>query len=582
MNALIRLLVLIAGACALVQAPLSGQPIADGIFRTDSRVHPVVADEGMVVSAEAAATRAGVRVLREGGNAVDAAVTTAFTLAVTLPRAGNLGGGGFLVVHSAVMDETRTLDFRETAPAAASRDMFLGPDGEADPALSRRSHLAVGVPGTVAGLLEALERYGTRPRARVLEPAIRFARTGIAVSPSMADSLAAYREELAASPAALALFFEDGDPERPLSAGSLLLQPDLGQTLERIRDRGRDGFYRGETAAAIAADMQANGGLITLRDLAGFRPVWREPVTGTYRGYRIASMPPPSSGGIHLVQMLNILGGWDIEPGELGSAAHAHRLIETMRLAFADRSKFLGDPDFVRVPQERLTDQAYADRLRVRIDPERATPSSAVEPGHGIIPTESFETTHISVIDRLGNAASVTLTLNSSYGIRHVVPGTGFFLNNEMDDFSAQAGVPNLYGLVGGEANAVAPGKRMLSSMTPTLVFGPDGNIFAATGSPGGPRIITTVLQVLVNLIDFRLNPAEATLAPRVHHQWLPDVVRIERGMSPDTRALLEAKGHRVETGGTLGAAQTIVRLPDKTLQGFSDSRRRGGLAAGH
>jgi gamma-glutamyltranspeptidase/glutathione hydrolase len=546
-----------------------------------ARLLPVRAAHGMVSSQEKLATGIGVDVLRQGGNAVDAAVAVGFALAVTLPRAGNLGGGGFMLVHLAAKDgrlpETVAIDYRETAPAAATRDMFLDAKGEPDPAKSRDSGLSVGVPGTAAGLSLALERYGSGrfTLADLVRPAERLARDGIAVEDDLADSLPG-AARLGRHAATRAIFFK-GD--RPLGHGDRLVQTDLANTLAAIAERGPDGFHRGPVAEKIAAAIQAAGGVMTAVDIASYQPVLRRPVRGAYRGHEIVSMPPPSSGGVHLIQILNTLERFDLAAAGAGGADSIHLLAEAMKPAYADRAAWLGDPDRVKVPVAGLTSKRYAAGLAAAIDPVRARPADAVKAGDPL-PFESDQTTHFSVVDRDGNAVANTYTLNFSYGAGLVAEGTGVLLNNEMDDFAAKAGAVNAYGLVGGDANSVSPGARPLSSMTPTFVFR-DGRLVLVTGSPGGSRIISTVLQVLVNTLDFGLNIAEAVAAPRVHHQWRPDALLVERGLSPDTLANLRERGHRVVVGSTSGSANSIAVGPDG-LSGASDTRQRGTLAAGH
>jgi gamma-glutamyltranspeptidase/glutathione hydrolase len=532
----------------------------------------------MVASQEARATRVGVDVLRGGGNAVDAAVAVGFALAVTLPKAGNLGGGGFMLVHLARSGETVAIDYRETAPAAATRDMFLGPDGTPDPQTSRDTGLSVGVPGTVAGLALALERYGSGrfTLADLVRPAEALARDGIAVEDDLADSLPMSAGRLGRYPATRAVFFAG---ERPVERGSRLVQADLAETLAGITREGPAAFYKGETAARLIAAVRAAGGVMSEADLAGYRPVLRAPVRGRYRGYDIVSMPPPSSGGVHLVQILNILEGFDLAAAGAGSADAIHLMTEAMRPAYADRAAWLGDPDRVKVPVAGLTSKAYAAKLRAAIDPARARPAEAIAAGDPL-PYESDQTTHFSVVDAEGNAVANTYTLNFSYGLGLVAEGTGVLLNNEMDDFAAKAGATNAYGLVGGDANSVAPGARPLSSMTPTMLFR-DGRLELVTGSPGGSRIITTVLQVVLGVVDFGLNLAEAVAAPRVHHQWRPDALLVESGLSPDTLALLRAKGQRVVIGSTSGSANSILVTP-QGLSGIGDPRQRGTLAEGY
>lgn len=557
--------------------PISFASAGPAVYNARDRIHPVFARNGLVVSQEALASEVGLSILKQGGNAVDAAVAVGFTLAVTLPQAGNLGGGGFMVVYDTVRRTSEALDFRETAPAAANRDHYLNQQGAVDEQRIRYSHQAAGVPGTVAGLALAHQRHGRLPWRRLLEPAIRLADQGFPVSTELAQSLREARPRMEYWPASLQVFFKaDGAAYQP---GDTLVQKDLAASLRRIAIQGPKAFYEGEIARKLVADMQAHKGLITRDDLKNYRAVVREPVRGRYRDYEIVSMPPPSSGGVHLIQILNILETWPL--AELGSqsAATIHRLAEAMKRAYADRSEYLGDPDFVNVPVAGLMAKAYARELAAQIDPKRTRPATAIKPGQ---PQryESEQTTHYSVVDRQGNAVAVTYTLNFGYGSGIVAAGTGILLNNEMDDFAAKPGVPNAYGLIGGDANAVEPGKRPLSSMTPTLVF-KDGQPVLVTGSPGGSRIITTVLQILLNVIDHQMNIAEATVAPRVHHQWLPDELRIEEGLSPDTIRVLEEMGHTVVIKDAMGSTQSIVRGPGGWY-GFSDTRQAGGLAAGY
>ena len=540
---------------------------------------PVRGRHGMVSSQEAIATRVGLDILEAGGNAVDAAVAVGFALAVTLPRAGNIGGGGFMLVHHAKSGETVAIDYREMAPAAAHPDMFLDAKGEVDKQRTRYSHKSVGVPGAVAGLTLALKKYGTMKLERVMAPAIGLARDGFVVDEGFRGSFTEQRVQgLRRWPESRRVFFK---PDGALYAiGETFRQPDLARTLAAIAERGAAAFYDGEIGARIAAEMKAHGGLITEADLQAYRAVVRKPVTGTYRGHEIVSMPPPSSGGVHLIQMLNILEGYDLSAWGAGSAVTIHHMAEAMKLAYADRSKYLGDPDFWRVPTKGLTSKAYAAALRARIDPDRARPADEIGPG-GPAAYESRETTHYSVADRHGNAVSNTYTLNFAFGSRIVVRGTGIVLNNEMDDFSAKPGVPNAFGLIGGAANAVAAGKRPLSSMTPTLVFKDDKPVLV-TGSPGGSRIITTVLQVISNVIDHGMDIAAATAAPRMHHQWRPDRLYLEPGIGAGTIAELKRKGFDVRESGKIGSTQSIRRLPDGTLAGASDPRRAGALTLGY
>ena len=565
----------VLGAAVCLAAPQTMAQDA-AILSARDIFHPVLAPNGMVASQEATATRVGVDILKQGGNAVDAAVAVGFALAVTLPRAGNLGGGGFMLIHDAAGNETVALDYREMAPAAASRDMYLDADGNVDKQKARFSHHSVGVPGTVAGLALAQELYGGMPLARVIAPAIALARDGIAVSEDLAASLASRRKRLAQWPASAAIFYKpDGGLYAP---GERLVQADLARSLELIATQGPSAFYEGEIGERIAAEMAAHGGPITLADLQAYEPVTREPVRGRYRDVEIASMPPPSSGGIHIVQILNLLERWPI--GALGhnSADTIHLMAEAMKLAYADRSEHLGDPGFWRVPTQGLTSKAYAAELARLIDGKRARSAGEIGPADPM-PFESNETTHFSVMDNRGNVVSNTYTLNFSYGTGITAAGTGILLNNEMDDFSAKPGVPNAYGLIGGEANAVGPRKRPLSSMSPTIVF-KDGAPWLATGSPGGSRIITTVLQIVMNVVDHQMNIAAATAAPRIHHQWLPDELRVETGLSPDTVRLLEDLGHKVVVKNAMGSTQSIMRAEIGFL-GASDPRRRGALTMG-
>lgn len=568
--------------CGLATGPVaaqSGSVQTGPILSGDDRFHPVVARGGMVSSQEALASGVGRDILARGGNAVDAAVAVGFALAVTLPRAGNLGGGGFMMVHLAESGETHALDYRELAPAGAFRDMFLDADGNADSNKSRYSGFAVGVPGTVAGMYAAHEKYGsgTFTFAELIAPAIALARDGFPVSDDLAGSLKQVYPRLSKDPASLATYYKpDGSF---YEAGDTLKLPQLAATLEKIASEGPSGFYSGPVAEAIVARVAEAGGPMTLADLAEYKVVWRTPVSGTYRGYTIASMPPPSSGGVHIVEILNMLEDHDLAGSGAGSAATLHVMAEAMKRAYADRSEYLGDPDFVDVPVKGLTSKAYARERMADFSPDRAALAAEIKPG-APVPYESDQTTHYSIVDDDGNAVANTYTLNFSYGAGLMAGDTGVLLNNELDDFSAKPGVPNAYGLIGGDANAVAPRKRPLSSMSPTLVF-KDGELLMATGSPGGSRIITTVLQVILNVVDHGMNVAEASAAPRVHHQWLPDELRVEEGISPDTLSLLRAKGHTIALKPTMGSTQSVMRV-EGGLAGAADPRRQGALAAGH
>ncbi len=570
---LVMSMTVVAGAqAAAVQAP----PVSYGV--DSDTFHPVKAQHGMVASVDAMATRVGVEILRQGGNAVDAAVAVGFALAVTHPQAGNLGGGGFMLLRTASGRAT-AIDFREMAPGHSSRDMFLDKQGNADSKLSLTSHLASGTPGTVAGLALAAQKYGTLPLSTLLAPAIKLAREGIPVNDALADDLKTYgKEVLITHPNSKAIFYKpDGTPWQK---GDRLVQKNLAHSLQLIARQGPDAFYKGEIADEIAGEMAQHGGLISKADLAAYRAVERTPVSGTYRGYEVFSMPPPSSGGIHIVQILNILENFDLAKMGFGSADAMQVMAEAEKYAYADRSEYLGDPDFVKVPWQALTSKAYAKTLAQQIDVAKARPSSEIKPGK-LEPYESNQTTHFSVVDKQGNAVAVTYTLNTYFGSGIVAGNSGILMNNEMDDFSAKPGTPNVYGLVGGEANAVQPAKRPLSSMSPTIVA-KGGKTWLVTGSPGGSRIITTVLQMVVNSIDFGMNVAEATNAPRFHHQWLPDQLRVEKGFSPDTLRLLENKGQHVKVLPSMGSTQSIMIGPDGMLYGASDPRSVDDLSAGY
>jgi gamma-glutamyltranspeptidase/glutathione hydrolase len=572
---MIRKLATAAIFTAFLSQPVSAQETA--ILSAQDIQHPVFAAHGMVASQEARATGIGVDLLKAGGNAVDAAVGIGFALAVTLPRAGNLGGGGFMLVHDAEKMETVAIDYRERAPKAATRDMYLDKDGNVIKNKSRFTPFAVGVPGTVHGMIMAHKKYGRLPLTVVIEPAIKLASEGIIVTPDLANSLERSKKRLAKNPASAAIFYKaDGGLYQ---VGERLFQVDLANSLRLIANEGAAGFYEGKTATAIAREMKRTGGLITRDDLEQYRAIVRQPVRGNYRGYEIASMPPPSSGGVHLIQILNILEEFPI--GKLGhnGSQTIHLMVEAMKLAYADRATHLGDPDYWKVPMKGLIDKKYAASLRQTIDRKKARPAKDIKASDPL-PYESNETTHFSVMDMDGNVVSNTYTLNFSYGSGITVPGTGILLNNEMDDFSAKSGVPNAYGLIGGDANAVEGGKRPLSSMTPTIVF-KDGEAFLATGSPGGSRIITTVLQVIMNVIDHQMNIMAASAAPRIHHQWLPDYVRMEPGLSPDTTRILGQMGHTLKQKWAMGSTQSIMRIKDGFL-GASDPRRRGALTSGY
>ncbi len=573
---LLALLLPIAAACAPpAPATLPPVPVDAGFVAGDASAGvPAVARNGMVVSASAIASEIGAQVLRDGGNAIDAAIATGFALAVTYPTAGNIGGGGFMVIRFANGDVT-AFDFREKAPLAADSLMFLDAAGEYSYDRHHRSHLAVGVPGTVAGFALAHERYGAQSWRRLVDPAVRLARDGFQVPPGLARSLAGVIDDMEPYAASVQAFSRNGTP---YNEGELFRQPDLGRTLTRIAEHGRDGFYRGETARLFADEMHRNGGLITERDLALYEAKERTPIRGTYRGYGVIGMPPPSSGGIAVVEMLNILEGFDLAGMRHNSGLYLHHLAEAMRRAFRDRARYVADTDYIDVPIDRLTSKAYAATLRRTIDPRRATPSSVTDVAQD---HESEHTTHYSVVDADGNAVSVTYTLEQGYGSKITVPGAGFLLNNEMGDFNPKPGLTTEDGLIGTRPNLTRPQQRMLSSMTPTILE-KDGRLFAVIGSPGGRTIINTVLQVVLNVIDFEMNIQEAVNAPRIHHQWLPDVLRVEEaGLDAALRSRLEALGHTVDTRSRQGTAHSIL-MHDGRINGAPDPRDADAGAAGH
>jgi gamma-glutamyltranspeptidase/glutathione hydrolase len=540
-------------------------------------VHAIAAEHGMVVAQEKMSARIGAEILKRGGNAIDAAVATGFAMAVTYPRAGNIGGGGFMVIHLADRNEDAAIDYRERAPNATTPELFLGADGKPDPAKSRDSALGIGVPGTVAGLCLALEKYGSGKftLAELLQPAIELARDGLVVSDDLADTLPQWYRRLARWPSSARIFSRpDGSS---LREGDSLVQSDLSATLAAIAERGPQGFYQGPVAEKLARAVADAGGIMTIDDLKSYQAVIRTPVRGSYRGYEIVSMPLPSSGGIVLLETLNILEGYPLGDLPQGSAASLHLLIEAMKRAYADRARYLGDPAFVDAPIATLMAKDYAARLRASIDPAHATPSADI--ATTMPPREGSNTTHFSVVDRFGNAVANTYTLNFSYGVGLVAAGTGVLLNNELDDFTAAPGASNAFGLVGFNANLPGPGKRPLSSMSPTIVL-KDGKLVLVTGSPGGSRIISTVLQVIVNVLDYKMDVAAAVAAPRLHHQWLPDQVSIEPGFPDDVLAALSAKGHHVVESPGYSSANSILVTPSGLL-GAPDPRTRGAEAKG-
>jgi gamma-glutamyltranspeptidase/glutathione hydrolase len=572
---LLATIVLVVACCL----PAAAQEQRRGSYAPPAAdaVHAVAAEHGMVVAQEKIAARIGADVLRRGGNAIDAAVATGFALAVTYPRAGNIGGGGFMIIHSAERHADVAIDYRETAPAAMTRDIFLGTDGKPDIAKSRDSALGIGVPGTVAGLTLALEKYGSGKftLADLLRPAIDLARDGFVIADDLADTLPSGQRRLAGWPSATKIF--SGAGGKSLRDGDTLVQADLAATLSAISAQGPRGFYQGPVAEKLVKAVDDAGGIMSLDDLKSYRAVVRAPVRGSYRGYDIVSMPQPSSGGVVLLETLNILEGFPMRDMKQGSAASLHVMIEAMKRAYADRARYLGDPAFINAPIATLIAKDYAARQRASIDLDRATPWTDVL--SATPPREGSNTTHFSVVDSRGNAVSNTYTLNFPYGVGLVAEGTGVLLNNELDDFTAAPGASNAFGLVGFEANLPGPGKRPLSSMSPTIVL-KDGKPVLVTGSPGGSRIISTVLQVIVNVLDYGMDVAAAVAAPRLHHQWLPDEVRIERGFADETLAALKAKGHRViEPLGQTSANSIAVTA--NGLLGAPDPRTRGAEAAG-
>jgi gamma-glutamyltranspeptidase / glutathione hydrolase len=523
--------------------------------------------QGMVVTPHPLASAVGIQILNQGGNAVDAIVGIQFAMAVVYPRAGNLGGGGFLVYRQQD-GQTAALDFREKAPLAAHRDMYLDNNGEVMGRLSQDGHLAAGVPGTVAGLVAAHKKYGRLAWHQLINPAIQLAAQGFPISASEAARLNGFQESFKRLNTTDNPFIKSQWKE-----GDMLIQQDLAQVLIRIRDKGMDGFYRGKTAGLIVAEMKRGQGLITLKDLQSYQPVWRTPISARYKNFRVIAMPPSSSGGVALIQMLKMIEPNPLAEYGMHSAKAVHLMAEVSRRAYADRATYLGDMDFYRVPIDSLIDGAYLQKRMESYDPDMASASDVLGAGMITLDKESFETEHTSVVDAAGNAASLTTTLNSNYGCKVVVGGAGFFLNNEMDDFSVKPGVPNQFGLVGHEANAIAPGKRMLSSMTPTIIE-KDDTLFMVLGAPGGSTIITAVFQVMLNVMEFGLPLEEAVKAGRFHHQWLPDQILLEEGTLTDTvRESLRAKGHQFNNVKYMAVIKAIQRLPDGSLTGAADPR---------
>ena len=549
--------------------------VAPAVAPVQATRQPVRARRGMVVAMESIATDVGVNVLQQGGNAVDAAVAVGFALAVTHPFAGNIGGGGYMLVRMADGRST-FIDFRERAPEKSTRTMYL--DAQGNPTKdSIEGWRSSGVPGSVRGFEMANAQFGTRTWAQNLQPAVDLAVKGYPVSYALAEGLKGSRA-LANDPESRRIFQRDG---KFFDVGETLTQPELGRTLQRIATSGPNEFYTGDTARRFADEMSKHGGIISAADLANYKAIARTPLQGTYKGYTVLTAPPSSSGGIALLEMLGILEGTGYEKAGAGSASAIHWEAEAMRRAYADRNEYIGDPDFIKNPIDGLLDKAYLSKLRATIDPVKATPSAQVKPGQPA-GSEKMETTHYSVVDGQGNAVAVTYTLNGGYGNGITVPGLGFLLNNEMDDFTSKPGTPNMFGLVQGERNAIAPGKRPLSSMTPTILL-KDGKLFMTVGAPGGSRISTAVLQVILNVVDFGMNVQDAIDAPRVHHQWMPDRLSLERAISPDTVDLLKSRGYDVDYNAGVVLAQTAAIVSDGGwLQGGSDGRSAAGKAAGY
>jgi gamma-glutamyltranspeptidase/glutathione hydrolase len=567
-----------AGLAALISfEPANAQSESSAADLAIAR--PVISRHGMVVSQEATGSQVGLDILKRGGNAIDAAVAMGFALAVTLPRAGNIGGGGFMLIHLSNGRKTVAIDYRETAPAQTNKEAFLDEAGKPNREKSVYSGLAVGVPGTVAGLELAWRKYGSGhfSFAELIAPAISLARQGLTVDDDLADSLPFATAAFARHPSSTQIFLR---PDKTaLHVGDHVALDDLAKTLETIAMYGTAGFYTGPVAEKIVSAVRIAGGRMTLEDLANYHAIEREPVRGVYRGHTIVSMPPPSSGGVHIIEIANILEGYTLAEQGLNSAQTIHEIAEAEKHAFADRSRYLGDPDFAKVPVTGLTSKEYATHLRAEISPDHARPAKEIAPDS---PEryESDQTTHFSVVDESGNAVSNTYTLNIPYGCGLVAEGSGVLLNDELDDFSAKPGRANVYGLIGSEANTPGPNKRPLSSMSPTMVF-KDDELELVTGAAGGSRIISIVLQIILDTVDHGLNVAEAEEAPRIHHQWFPDELRVERGLSADTLRLLEAKGHKVVLREPMGSAYTIARKNGK-LMGASDPRHRGTLALGY
>ena len=549
--------------------------VDSSIFNSQSLIHPEVNRNGMVVTQHYLATDVGAKILEDGGNAYDASVAVAFALAVVLPRAGNIGGGGFMVMYDKEANENFSIDYREMAPRLASKDMFLNDDGSVNKKRAREGILSIGVPGTVYGMWEVHKKFGSISWKKLIEPAIKLAEEGFIMSPFMVDALNRRYKKLSNYQNFKDIFYED----YPVAMDSRLIQKDLANTLSIIANKGVKGFYEGEIAQKIAQDMKDKNGLISSYDLKNYRPIWRKPIKGNFDKYEIITMGPPSSGGIHIIQMLNILEKFNLKELGHNSASYGALLSEVMKYAYADRSKYLADPDYFEVPVAQLTSKRYAEKIYNKIAVNKVTPSSEILPGN-LIPHESEDTTHFSIADKFGNVTSNTYTLNSGYGSGVIIEGTGILMNNEMDDFVSAPGVPNQFGLLGGEANKIEPFKRPLSSMTPTLVF-KDNVPVLATGSPGGSVIITAVLQFLLNTLVFEMEISDATIAPRVHQQWGPDILFLEKGFDINAGKQIESYGQKIMISGPRTSLESL-QIKENLFYGFGDTRRPDSKAKGH
>ena len=549
--------------------------VDSSIFNSQSLIHPEVNRNGMVVTQHYLATDVGAKILEDGGNAYDASIAVAFALAVVLPRAGNIGGGGFMVMYDKEANENFSIDYREMAPRLASKDMFLNDDGSVNKKRAREGILSIGVPGTVYGMWEVHKKFGSISWKKLIEPAIKLAEEGFIMSPFMVDALNRRYKKLSNYQNFKDIFYED----YPVAMDSRLIQKDLANTLSIIANKGVKGFYEGEIAQKIAQDMKDKNGLISSYDLKNYRPIWRKPIKGNFEKYEIITMGPPSSGGIHIIQMLNILEKFNLKELGHNSASYGALLSEVMKYAYADRSKYLADPDYFEVPVAQLTSKRYAEKIYNKIALNKVTPSSEILPGN-LIPHESEDTTHFSIADKFGNVTSNTYTLNSGYGSGVIIEGTGILMNNEMDDFVSAPGVPNQFGLLGGEANKIEPFKRPLSSMTPTLVF-KDNVPVLATGSPGGSVIITAVLQFLLNTLVFEMEISDATIAPRVHQQWGPDILFLEKGFDINAGKQIESYGQKIMISGPRTSLESL-QIKENLFYGFGDTRRPDSKAKGH